>query len=236
MQFIGQQLRHELKFYIHVHEYIALRQRLTAYLKMDKYSLDEEGYGISSLYFDGILNQALYDKNDGIFHREKYRIRIYNGSTDVISVECKIKYGEYISKQRALISMEEYQSILAGDYTCLAKKEDPLLKKFYRRLMYEGFKPAVIVDYCREAYQYDLGNVRITFDKRLAAGIGSIDLFDPALVYEEVLQPTMTILEVKFDDYLPDVVRQILQLDAHNRSAISKYVLCREVAIKHFKE
>lgn len=212
-----------------------LRSRLNAVLKMDKHSLNQEGYNIRSLYFDGQLDHAIYDKNDGIFGREKYRIRIYNGSDRIINLERKSKYGDFISKESAPLSRAEYDAILLKNYSCLKTRPEPLIQDFYAALQYRLFEPKVIVDYIREAYVYELGNVRITFDKELQAGVNGIDLFNPDIVYEKILYPEQVILEVKFDKFLPDHIRQLLQLERHTRSTISKYVLCRERTIQYFK-
>lgn len=205
-------------------------------MRMDENSVDMDGYGIRSLYFDGPHDHSLYDKNNGIFKRDKYRIRIYNGSDNKITVERKSKFGEYVNKEAAVLTRAEYDSILAGDYECLSKKEDLLLREFYSALVHRAFRPIVIVDYVREAYVYEPGNVRITFDKRLAAGVNTFDVFDPNLVLEEALYAPRTIMEIKYDAFLPANIRQLLQPDKLVRSAISKYVICREVSMKHFKQ
>lgn len=224
-----------MKYYINYIEMHTLRARLQTLLKMDKHSLSQEGYNIRSLYFDGPLDHAIYDKNDGIFGREKYRIRMYNDSDAIINLERKSKYGDYISKESAPLSRTEYDAILRGDYDRLKKRSEPLIKDFYVALSYRLFKPRVIVDYIREAYVYEPGNVRITFDKELKAGINGIDVFDPHVIYEEILYPEQVILEVKFDQFLPDNVRQLVQPERFVRSTISKYVLCRERSIQYFK-
>lgn len=235
MQFLGKKLRHELKYYIHPYEYVTLRQRLSAMLQLDGNSDDKDGYGIRSLYFDGPHNHALYDKVNGIFGRQKFRIRIYNGSDRTIKLERKSKYGEYVCKEAVQLSREEYDRILIGDVSFLLEHNQPLLKDFYRALQ-GGYQPAVIVDYVREAYVYELGDVRITFDKMLSAGINTYDLFDPNLAMTEALDSsTKTIMEIKYNDFLPEAIRLIVRPDAHNRSSISKYVICREVGYRHFR-
>ncbi|MCQ6562653.1 polyphosphate polymerase domain-containing protein [Paenibacillus mendelii] len=235
MEFQGKKLRHEYKYYLHAHDYMALRHKVSQVLTMDRNSLASDGYEIRSLYFDGPHRHSLHDKNDGIFKREKYRIRIYNGSDAKISVERKSKFGEYVCKESAAISRLEYDSILDGEYSFMKEKGHTLLQEFYAALN-RGFRPITIVNYVREAYVYEPGNVRITFDKRLSAGINTHDLFHPDLVLEESLLLPQTILEVKYDSFLPDHIRKLVQPDNHQRSSISKYVICREVGIKHFKE
>ncbi|MFD0715446.1 polyphosphate polymerase domain-containing protein [Paenibacillus sp. GCM10027626] len=235
MQFLGRKLRHELKYYLHPNEYLALRQRVSAVLEMDGNSLGKDGYGIRSLYFDGPHNHALYDKVNGVFSREKYRIRVYNGSDKVIKLERKSKFGDYVSKESASLTREQYDRLLVADGSVLQDATIPLLRDFYLAITQRGFRPAVIVDYVREAYVYETSDVRITFDKKLSAGINTLDLFDPGLASVEVLEPGRTIMEIKFNSFLPEAIRLLAQPQAHNRSAISKYVLCREVGIKHFK-
>ncbi|MBD2867540.1 polyphosphate polymerase domain-containing protein [Paenibacillus arenilitoris] len=235
MKFLGRKLRHELKYYLHPQEYLTLRQRVSALLPLDSNATGEEGYGIRSLYFDNPRDSALYDKMDGIFRRHKYRIRVYNGSDRIIKLERKNKFGAYVNKESANLAREDYDRILKGDASGLQSSAIPLVQDFYRSLVHEHYRPAAIVDYIREAYVYEHGDVRITFDKRLAAGINTYDLFDPGLILTEALDPTRTILEVKYNEYLPEMIRMLASPHASNRSAISKYVICRETVMQHFK-
>ena len=235
MDFKNRKFRHEMKYYINYIEMHALKSKVSTVLTLDKNSKTPEGYNIRSLYFDGVHDHALYDKNDGIFGREKYRIRIYNGEDHIINLERKSKFGDYLSKESARLSRADYDSILQGQYDTLRTRSEPLIQDFYRALQYRLFRPRVIVDYIREAYVFNPGNVRITFDKELRAGINDIDLFDNRIIYEEILYPEQVILEVKFDHFLPDMIRQLVQPERLVRSAISKYVLCRERTIQYFK-
>lgn len=235
MKFLGRKLRHELKYYLHPHEYVTLRQRVSALLPLDSHAVGDNGYGIRSLYFDNPQDSALYDKNDGIFRRHKYRIRIYNGSGSTIKLERKNKFGEFVNKESASLGRDDYIRILQGEASFLQTSPIPLVQDFYRALVHGDYRPAVIVDYTREAYVYEHGDVRITFDKRLAAGINTYDLFDPNLILTEALDPGRTILEVKYNEYLPEMIRLLASPTASNRSAISKYVICREIAKQHFK-
>lgn len=235
MDFTNRKFRHEMKYYINYIEMHALKAKVSTVLTLDKNSKTSEGYNIRSLYFDGMHDHALYDKNDGVFGREKYRIRIYNGEDHIINLERKSKYGDYVNKESARLSRSDYDSIIQGQYDILRTRPEPLIQDFYHALQYRLFLPKVIVDYIREAYVFEPGNVRITFDKELRAGINGIDLFDNQIIYEEILYPEQVILEVKFDRFLPDMIRQLVQPERLVRSAISKYVLCRERTIQYFK-
>lgn len=236
MQLRGRRLRTEQKYYLHLHDFLTLKHKVATALTLDTHSLDADGYNIRSLYFDDPLRSALEMKNDGIFRREKYRIRIYNVSDKIINVERKSKFGEFVCKESAPITLPEYKQILTGEYSFLKKRKESLLQDFYVALNTYHFQPSVIVDYWREAYIHEWGNVRITFDKKLSAGINSVDLFDPQLILEEVLPTELTIMEVKFDSFLPDHIRKVVKPKSHTRSSISKYVLCKEKRIQHYKE
>lgn len=229
-------LRHELKYYINLSEYEILREKLKFILKKDNFSVDENGYHIRSLYFDNALDNDLYEKSFGIFKRKKFRIRIYNKSDKVIKLEKKNRYGEMINKESLTISKDEYDKILSWNYDFLLEKEDPLARDFYLFLRSEHMSPKIIVDYVREAYIGDIEDVRVTFDKCLSAGLNSIDLFEKNMVTIEALTFPMMIMEVKYNSYLPDYIRDILQLDGHHRSAISKYVICRESNMNFYKQ
>lgn len=221
-------LRHELKFYIHNHEYTGLRERIKSILKLDKNSVDENGYHIRSLYFDNIYESALHEKNDGILNRKKYRIRIYNKSDAVIKLERKNKWNQYVSKESASMTRAEVEALLRGETDFLAKAESVLKREFYFAIKHGFMKPAVVVDYVREAYIYSVSDVRITFDKQLSAGVQSFDIFDPDLVTRSMIEGPRTILEVKYNEIVPSHILQLLQMSAQQRSTISKYAICKE--------
>lgn len=221
--------RHELKYFIHCSEYEGLRNRLKNMLDYDSFSDSDGGYHVRSLYFDDVYDSALYDKSFGVLKRKKYRIRIYNKSDSVIRLERKTKYDQYILKETELMSKDEYYKILNSDADFLINKESELYKQFYTEIKYNLLKPKVIVDYEREAYVFKFSNVRITFDKGLCAGINSCDIFDKNLVTVNAFKEPIMILEIKYNDFLADNVRTLLQISSHERSAISKYQICRVI-------
>lgn len=219
--------RHEYKYLITPHQYYVLRSRLTPILQQDANAKSSAGYHIRSLYFDDIYDSSLYEKNAGVEEREKFRIRIYDKSSDVIKLERKGKHGNYINKESASLSLDEYYAILNGKVTFLAQSNDPLKRLFYARMRTNLLKPTVIVDYERDAFIYPVSEVRVTFDKHLSTVGGSLDVFDEeshvplrSMYYSDV------VMEVKYNEVLPDLVRDRLCVNA-SMQAISKYVLCR---------
>jgi len=228
MKFANKRLRHELKYYIAPNEYEALRRRVATVMRLDRNSIGNEGYHIRSLYFDNINETALFDKNNGAFQRKKYRIRIYNRSDAVIKLERKSKFNEFTAKESASLTREQFDSLMIGESQFLLESGDLLMREFYYDLLHGQLKPSVVVDYIREAYIYPVSDVRITFDKQLQAGVQSFDIFDPDLVTLESIDGPRQILEVKYNQFLPDFIKHLIQLSSHNRSTISKYVLCKE--------
>ncbi len=229
MEYKGYKLRHEYKFYINTFVYHELRERFRHVLNKDSNMKNEEGYIISSIYFDDIYGSAMEEKINGSAFREKYRIRLYDYEDTLIKLECKIKFNEYISKQWARISREEYERILNGDYEFLISRPEEICRKLYVLYKTKLIKPVTVVEYQREAYVHPLGNVRITFDKNLSASVGNLDIFSSDYETLRVPMDDMMILEVKYDDYIPDYIRKLIQIGCTSKCAISKYVLCREI-------
>jgi len=229
-------VRHELKFYITAAQYEVLSRTLRALLDKDKHADEHGNYHIRSLYFDTIFDDALHEKIAGTQNRNKYRIRIYNCSDSFIRMECKSKYGNYIAKRQANISRDLCEQLMTGDPSGLENTSSGLLREVFREMRLPLLRPGVIVDYIREAYLHPVEDVRITFDKQLRTGLFSHDLFNPNLPTISPLSADQVILEVKFNNYLPAYLKDVLSLAAgwSQRSAISKYTLCRQFEGKEY--
>lgn len=219
--------RHELKYFINPAELEALRARLRPVMQLDSHCRNGEGYVIRSLYLDDIDNSAYMDKVSGVMARDKYRIRIYRYSDKEIFLERKRKLGDLIQKSSVQITRRLCDQIISGDPRGLQTSQNPLLQDVYVQMRTRLLRPAVIVDYVREAYTSPAENVRVTFDMQLKSGLHSFDLFNAKLPTVSPMDDGMEILEVKYDNYLPDHVRGLLNGIDADRSAVSKYVLCR---------
>lgn len=220
-------LRHELKYYITPAELGVLRGIIRPLLKPDPNGNENNEYLIRSLYFDTFDDQALEEKIAGVGMRKKYRIRIYNFSDRVIKLECKSKMGDLISKQSISIPRDLAEQIIAGDPDGLQRMKHPLLQEVYMMMKTKLLKPAVIVDYLREAYIHNAEEVRVTFDKQIRTGLNSTDLFNGRIPTYPVFDDPVEVLEVKYDDFLPSYLQAVLSGITAQRSAISKYVWCR---------
>ncbi len=222
--------RHELKFRVDEGQYRLMRARMRRVLRVDRHADARGNYHIRSLYFDDFQNRAFFEKLAGVHDREKYRIRIYDISDGVIHLERKTKRGNVAYKTRTRLSRRICEGLVAGDLRVLWGQEDEFLGEFYLAARLGAFRPAVVVDYVREAYTHPLGNVRITFDKQLAAGFDMRRFFDRDMITTAALESPEMIMEVKYDEFIPDFVRGLLLPTVPQRTAISKFALCRRLA------
>ena len=219
--------RHEYKHPINRLDYHALRQRLRILARPDPHGGADGSYHIRSLYFDNDEDKALREKIHGLPEREKYRIRIYNHSDARILLEKKSKHSGLSCKQSTALTRTQAEQILAGDTAWLAQSGDGVLAEFYGKLRSQRLRPKTVVDYRREAYTYPHGNVRITFDADLRSGLYATALFDPTLPTVPVGEAGVLLLEVKYDHFLPDLMRDLIQTNTRRTTAFSKYAAAR---------
>lgn len=224
--------RHEMKYLINMQDYALLRMRLMPVLGHDANAGPSGEYWIRSLYFDDYWDTAYEEKDLGILLRKKYRIRIYNCSDRLIRLERKSKYGAYIYKESAPLTREETDAIIGGEYGFLKASPHNLLREFYYECTSRILRPRVVVDYDREPFTMEAGEVRVTFDKHVRAGMGTFDIFDPHLPTVEVMEGDQMIMEVKFTTFLPKIVRRLLPPASSQLTAASKFVMCCDAAVR----
>lgn len=217
--------RHEWKHEISWSDLIALRQRMRAVASADENARGGR-YFIRSLYFDDWTDRALREKLDGVDRREKFRLRYYNGDTGFIRLEKKSKLGGLSRKQTAAVSAGEVRALLAGDLDWMGRGDRPLVLELYSRMRGRGLRPKTIVDYTREPFVYGPGGVRVTLDYDIRTGLGSTDFLSRDCVTVPAGDAPV-ILEVKWDEYLPDVIRDAVGLRGVRSGAFSKYAACR---------
>lgn len=76
------------------------------------------------------------------------------------------------------------------------------------------------MDYTREPFVFAPGNVRVTLDYDIRTGIKNTDFLNPDGVTVSV-EDSPIILEVKWDEYLPDIIKDALQLKNCRVGALS---------------
>ena len=222
------EFRHEYKFQISPQDRQLLLSRLRPLGLEDPHASAGE-YRVYSLYFDDLQDTALRQKLDGVENRDKFRLRYYNGDLSFLRLEKKSKRGNLCQKRSASLPLDQAKAVLAGRPQVLKQCEDPLLMEFYARLC-RGLRPATLTVYRREPFVYAPGNVRITIDRDIRTGIYArcLDAAQATLVpaaAPENGEPL--VLEVKYDAFLPDLIRQAIHLEGRPWTAFSKYVQCR---------
>ena len=217
--------RHEWKYEINYMDFLTLRMRLAAVMQRDSHAVDGK-YEIRSLYFDTLSDRALREKLDGVNQREKFRIRFYNYDTSVIFLEKKSKWNNLCSKESTELTEEEVQRLLRGEIMWMKNTDRVLCRELYDKMVGQGLRPKTIVDYTREPFVFAPGNVRVTLDYAIHTGLQCTDFLNPQAVTVPAGEDRI-LLEVKWDEYLPDIIREAVSLESRRAGAFSKYAQCR---------
>lgn len=228
--------RVEKKYLVSDSELFLLGARLKTAMATDMHQKGD-CYQIRSLYFDDIRDSCMTENDAGVDQRKKYRVRIYDPSALEARLEIKEKVRGLTKKTGCMISREECFRIMRNELPFLIDERMPLnLLQIQMRCAY--MRPKAIISYERTAFVYPAGNVRVTFDKNITASRVIDSFYDPTVLSEVPVLPTgMHILEVKYDEMLPDFISNVLELGRLQQVAFSKYYLGRlairgEVAIQ----
>lgn len=217
--------RHEYKHQINLADIYGLRTRLSAVARHDA-NCDADGtYFVKSLYFDNYMDKALREKIDGVNKREKFRIRYYGTDTSFIRLEKKSKINGLCNKVTCRITAEECQKIIDGDTEFMKDSEHELMRELYSKMKYQLLRPKCIVAYTRESFVYPPGNVRVTLDMNICGSNNVKEFLNPDLPFLQTYHDA--VLEVKWDEYLPQIIRDSVQVKSRRSAAFSKYAAIR---------
>ena len=220
--------RHELKYICTAAELAMIQGRIHHLIPLDSHAGENGMYQIRSLYFDDYYDRCYYENENGTDPREKFRIRIYNGKTDKISLELKKKERGKTLKLSCPLTEEQCRMLMRGEVLPDSDEYPPVLQKLLLQMKTAMLRPKIIVEYDRVPYVYKLGNVRITLDKNISSS-SAIDTFlNPTIPKRPIMPAGQHVLEVKFDEFLPDYIYHTLQLRNLRQTAFSKFYLCRK--------
>jgi hypothetical protein len=217
--------RHELKHEVSKADYMILRDRLKYALTRDEHSGVDGSYVVRSLYFDTPKDSALRDKRNGLEPREKFRVRRYIGS-EVIHIEKKSKAHGLYTKSAISISAAELRRLSLGDLRWMMFRRQPLLDELYVKMTDDFLTPKTIVEYHREAFCYKAGNVRITFDSDIRTGLSNTEFLNDGLILVPA-QEGLIVMEVKYNQFLPDFITKLIALEGRQAGPLSKYEVSR---------
>ena len=225
----GGGFRHEFKYVINSFQLALLQERLPQIMQEDLHTSPDGMYEVRSLYLDDYSNSCYFDNENGTDTRVKYRIRIYNGSPERIQFESKRKEHGMTLKTSCRMSVDQVKSILEGEHLEYQDQMHPLLKKLFILQETRGFKPKVIVEYDRIPFVCRDGNVRITLDTNIRSSVDFHSFLDFSVKARPIMPVGLNLLEVKYDSFIPDYIKETIQMDGLRQSSFSKYYLCRKI-------
>lgn len=226
MRLNGVMGRTELKHEITKMDCYLLRNRLKHFMKVDPHAQKDGKYFIRSVYFDNFENKVLMEKKEGFYQRDKFRVRLYDLNTNFLNLEKKSKRNNLTYKQKCCITAEEYERMRSGDIGWMETDSRTLIQDLFIQMNLFQLKPVTVVDYEREVFIYDQGNVRVTFDGNIKTSFRNNDVLNPHLAMVET-NPEIVILEVKYDEFLPNMIKCLLQLGDRRKGTYSKYQISR---------
>lgn len=223
MNFDKKQFRNELKYYINNLQFEEVKKKLSFLLSKDINIKQEGNYFVRSLYFDDYRNTSYYQVLNGISKREKYRIRYYNLDTSYICIEKKLKINNMVNKTSFRVTKEQVEDLINGKLN-INKNNHNLLNEFILKIKFYGYRPVLIIDYNRIPYVYKSGNIRITLDYNLSMNYDTNNFFKKDNTKIPIIEKNKNILELKYDDILPDYIEWLINLKGLERTAFSKYL------------
>lgn len=225
--------RFEFKYILDRVQVRRIQSYLQRYMIADP-MVDESGvYKVVSLYFDSPRYFYYHQKMDGVKHRKKIRLRVYQSSSgafsDDIFFEIKRKDDAVVVKDRIRISHDQYQQYRAGDVLLYPSEfwgDDEHVRDVMQEIgsarISKGISEKLLVRYDREPLlgKYN-SNVRITFDYHIQARDGA-DLLYEGDEWIDV-SGDKVIMEIKFNGSLPYYIAKIIHLFDLQRVSYSKY-------------
>lgn len=227
--------RYECKYYLSEKQYGQVMRWIEPYIQPDPFAVDCPGYRymLSSLYLDSPDLCLSRNTVNGLRNRFKLRIRGYNDEPDSpIFFEIKRRIDGVIDKTRIKLRRQDGVKLLEGRLhpADVARGEElHNLDTFMNLLAGCRAVPQMRVRYEREAYEATLGEpVRLTFDRQLAYAPTREPNFNVYGPGWRMLNPEGIIFEVKFPDYYPFWVHEMIHGIELQRVPIAKYVMSTE--------
>ena len=219
------QYRNELKFILSNHTAELIRRRVSSTMKPDKHS--DGIYIVNNLYLDDQYDTFYQEKQIGAFSRDKYRVRYYNNDLSFIRFENKHKDGNLSYKKSVEMTKDEFNELRAGELEFAASSDHPLWDKVSAIHRSRRLRVAAVFSYTREAYVYDIGDVRITFDSAIRPEYLTPE---PHPCAPLAINPLM---EVKYTGFMPSLISGMLHGMPLVRTELSKYCYIRERGFRH---
>lgn len=203
--------RQEIKYPMSLLEYKRLEGKLKACLLQDEHAVKDGMYKVRSLYFDTPSERDRMDVLRGCENRHKIRLRVYSPGDPVAKLELKAKFGRFQSKTSVIVTREEANEIISGNFTCLRSQDSEGAARLYRELMQGMYRPRVMMEYDRAAFYLPSKDIRVTFDWNAVANRMCTDVFAKDICWTPLRPSGVGVLEVKFNGYLFSYVQNLLE-------------------------
>lgn len=220
--------RSELKYLLNMYDRLKLIRALDTLLIPDKYGA-YNGYSVRSAYFDGVDNQVYTEKIKKFDFKKRIQIRAYTPDDQTAKFEIKKKWTHNQIKDSLIVSREDAQAMIAGNFEVLRKHDVPTAELGYHICTTMGYRPVSMVEYKRQAYTHPHFNTRITLDNNLEYTDSNFTLFGENINYKKVIGLKGTILDVKYDRFLFPQIQHVLAECDLQKCPISKFGSPRSV-------
>lgn len=91
------------------------------------------------------------------------------------------------------------QRLCRGDYSVLLNYPEPFAQECYWVMTSQCYLPRSVVEYRRMAFIAKENKIRVTFDHQIVATESNYDIFNANLLQNPALNPTLAVLEVKYN-------------------------------------
>lgn len=225
--------RFELKYIVNEEIAAAVRDFISAYLKIDEYCATQPNlsYPVRSLYLDSDRLTTYWHTINGNKNRFKLRVRFYeNQPTAPVFFEIKRRVNDAILKQRGAVRRDAVDGLLAGHLPAPGhivsndRKHLAALHKFCELLNQIHARPKAHVAYYREAWiSPDNNAVRVTMDRNVRCGPEftarlTSEMNNPILVFGNNV-----VLELKFTGRYPLWFGDLVRVFGLRQCAAAKY-------------
>ncbi len=227
--------RFELKYLAPIEQARAFAEELALHARPDPHS-GLAGYPVYSLYWDSPELTFFWEKLDGEKLRRKLRFRRYEGRDEVF-VEIKQRTDRTVQKRRTRLPLAEALALFdrgALDVERESRVDDAVLKEALVLARMHRLAPAAAVRYQRQAWFATFEpDLRVTFDTRLQYDARELDLAQPFRTGAYLLAPEWCVLEIKYNDRVPQWLLALVRRHGLDVVRFSKY--CAAIDLARFQ-
>ena len=153
--------------------------------------------------------------------RHEFKHSLNYGDADYIMLEKKSKAHGMCYKRSVKLTATEAAALQSEDLFWMVNDERELIRELYSKMRSERLKPKTVVDYIREPFICAAGNVRIMLDRGIRTGLYSTDFLNDSLQTVKA-GDELVLLEVKYDQFIPDYITNVLQMRTRRAAAVPK--------------